>query len=84
LLRKVLPLALELYLSGLQVHLPTSQAVRLLLKVGRMAMGTLVWWHDPRSLLSKILAIDVVAHAWWGMVVDVVGVILWAIPPKGY
>jgi hypothetical protein len=31
---KVPPLALELCLSGLQVHLPRSKAVRLLLKVG--------------------------------------------------
>jgi hypothetical protein len=33
--RKVLPLALKLWLGGLQVHLPNSQAIRLLLKVVR-------------------------------------------------
>jgi hypothetical protein len=45
LLRKVPPLAL----SGLQVHLLSSQVVRLPLKVGCAAMGTLVWWREPRA-----------------------------------
>jgi hypothetical protein len=31
--RKVLPSALELCLGGLQVHLPSTQAVRLLLRL---------------------------------------------------
>ena len=39
---KVLPLALELCLGGPQVHLPGSQAVCILLKVGHAAMGTLL------------------------------------------
>jgi hypothetical protein len=39
---KVLPLVLELCLGGLQVHLPSAQAVHLLLKVGHVAAGTLV------------------------------------------
>jgi hypothetical protein len=34
---KVLPLALELYLGGLQVHLSSAQVVCLLLKVGLVA-----------------------------------------------
>jgi hypothetical protein len=40
--RKVLPLVLELYLGGLRFHLPSLQAMLLLLKVGRTAAGTLV------------------------------------------
>jgi hypothetical protein len=40
--RKVPPLAHELCLGGLQVHLPSVQAVLLLLKVGHAAIGTLV------------------------------------------
>jgi hypothetical protein len=40
--RKVLPLVLELYLGGLQVHLSSLQAVRLFLEVGHVAVGTLV------------------------------------------
>jgi hypothetical protein len=60
---KVLPLTLELCLGGLQVHLPSAQAVHLLLKVGRVATGTLVRWHEPGRLLRLNLAVDVVAHA---------------------
>ena len=77
---KVLPLALELFLDGLQVHLPSLQMVRLLLKVGHVARGTLVQWHEPRCLLRLNLAVVVVAHAWWGIVVDVIRVILWDFP----
>jgi hypothetical protein len=73
---KVLPLTLELYLGGLQVHLSSVQAVRLLLKVGYATMGTLVWWCEPGCLLRLNLAIDVVAHARRIIVVNVVGVIL--------
>ena len=79
---KVLHLVLELCLSGLQVHLPSSQAVRLLLKVGLMAMGTLVRRCELKCLLSKILAFDVVAQAQRGIVVDVIGVVIQAIPRK--
>jgi hypothetical protein len=77
---KVLPLALELCLGSLQVHLSTLQAVRLLQKVGRAAAGTPVRWHEPGCLLSKTLVIDVVAHARRGIVVDVIRVVLQAIP----
>jgi hypothetical protein len=73
---KVLPLVLELCLGGLLVHLPSAQAVRLLLKVGRTAVGTLVWWHEPRHLLRLNLTVDVVAHARRVVVVNVIGVIL--------
>jgi hypothetical protein len=76
---KVLPLTLELCLSGLQVHLPRAQVVHLL-KVGRTAAGTLVRWCGPWLLLRLNLAIDVVAHARGVIIVDVVGVILWAFP----
>jgi hypothetical protein len=61
--RKVLPLALELCLGGLQVHLLSAQVVCLLLKVGHAAVGTLVRWCEPRHLFGKIVTIDVVAHA---------------------
>ena len=77
---KVLRLALELCLSGLQVHLLSMQVVRLLLKVGHTATGTLVQRHEPRRLLSKIVIVDVVAHVRWGIIVNVVGVILQSIP----
>jgi hypothetical protein len=79
---KVLPLAYEVCLGGLQVHLPSSQVVRLLLKVGHVPAGTLVRWHEPGCLLSKILAIDVVAHARQSVVVDVIRVVLWAVLRK--
>ena len=78
---KVLPLALELCLGSLKVHLLSSQKVYLL-KVGYAAVGTLVKRHEPRCLLSKILTVDVVAHASQGITVDVIGVILWSIPQK--
>ena len=77
---KVPPLALELCLGGLQVHLPSAQAVRLLLKVGHVTTRTLVRWHEPGCLLSKIITVDVVAHAWWVIIVNVVGVVLRSIP----
>jgi hypothetical protein len=77
---KVLPLTLELCLGGLQVHLSSAQAVRLLLKVGCAAVGTLVWWCEPGLLLRLNLVVDVVAHARRIVVVDVVGVILRAVP----
>ena len=78
--RKVLPLVLELYLGGLHVHLPSAKVVCLLLKVGHVAMGTLVLWCEPRRLLSMIITVDVVAHAWRGAVVDIVGVVLRVAP----
>ena len=77
---KVLPFALELYLSGLQVHLPSVQAVHLLLKVGHVDTRTLVLWREPEHLLSKIITINMVAHVRRGIGVDVVEVILWSIP----
>jgi hypothetical protein len=48
--RKVLPLALELCLGGLQVHLLSSQVVYLLMKVGHAAR-TLV----QRRKLGRLL-----------------------------
>ena len=77
---KVLPLALELCHGGLQVHLPRTQMFRLLLKVGRVATGTLVRQCDPRCLLSKIVTVAMVAHARWGIIVDVVEVVFWFVP----
>jgi hypothetical protein len=77
---KVLPLALELCLCGLEVHLLSSQAIHLLLKVVRAAVGTQVRRHELRRLLGRNLAVDVVTHARWGITVDVVEVALWAIP----
>ena len=79
---KVLRLALELCLSGLQVHLLSMQVVRLLLKVGRTAVRTLVRWCELGRLLGLSLATDVVAHAWRGIAVDVIRVILWSIPQE--
>jgi hypothetical protein len=76
---KVPPLALELCLGGLHVHLPSAEAVHLL-KVGRAVAGTLVQWCEPRRLLRLNLTVDVVAHARRVVVVDVVRVVLQAIP----
>jgi hypothetical protein len=73
---KDLPLALKLYLGGLQVHLLSLQVILLPLEVGRTATGTLVWWHEPRHLLDKNLTINVVAHAWRGAVINIIGVVL--------
>jgi hypothetical protein len=72
---KVPPLALKLCLGGLQVHLPSSQAVRLLLKVGHTATGTLVWRCEPTCLLGLKLTVDVVTHEWRVIVVNVVRVV---------
>ena len=47
-----------------------------------MAVGTLVWQRELRCLLRRNLTVDVVAHAWWGIIVDVVGVVLWSIPQE--
>jgi hypothetical protein len=63
LLCKVLPLMLELCLGGLQVHLLSAQAVYLLLKVGHVAVGTLVRRHELGCLLRMNFIVDVVAHA---------------------
>jgi hypothetical protein len=41
-----------------------------------MDVGTLVQRHELRHLISGNLAINVVAHAWRGIAVDVVEVIL--------
>ena len=73
---KGLVLALVLCLDGLQVHLPSLQVVHLLLKVGRIAVGTLVLWRESRHLLSKDLTIDVIAQVGWSIAVNVVGVVL--------
>jgi hypothetical protein len=73
--RKVLLLTLKLCLGSLQVHLPSAQVVRLLLKVGRAAAGTLVRRREPGRLLRLNLTVDVVANAQRGVVVDVIGVI---------
>jgi hypothetical protein len=45
-----------------------------------MAMGTLVRWCEVRHLLDSILDVDVVAHARRGIAVDVIRVILRAVP----
>ena len=78
--RKVLPFMLELYLGGLQVHLPSLQAIRLLLKVVHAATGAQVWCRDLGHLIGGNLTIDGVAHVRQGVAVNVIGVILWAIP----
>jgi hypothetical protein len=72
----------ELCLGGLQVYLPGSQAVRLLLKLGHTVARTLVWQCEPGFLLSKILTINVVRHVWWGIVINVIRVILRVVPRK--
>jgi len=73
---KVLPLTLYLCLGGFLVHLQSMQAVCHLLKVGHMTTGTLVRRHEPERLLSNIVVVDMVAHARWGIVVNVIRVIL--------
>jgi hypothetical protein len=45
-----------------------------------VVVGALVRRREPRHLLSKNLTVDVVTHAWRGVTVDVVRVILWDIP----
>ena len=47
-----------------------------------MVAGTLVQWREPRHLLGKNLTINVVAHAWRGAAVDVIGVVLQVTPRK--
>ena len=56
------------------------QSSRLLPKVVHAAMGTLVWRRELGRLFDRILTIDVVAHMRRGIAVDVVGVILRAVP----
>ena len=58
----------------------SSQEIRLLLKVVHMVVGTQIRWCELRRLIGGNLAVDVVAHVWWGIAVDVIGVILWAVP----
>jgi hypothetical protein len=45
-----------------------------------MPLRTLVRWCELRCLLRWNLAVDVVAHAWRDIVVDVIRVILQAVP----
>jgi hypothetical protein len=71
---------LELCLGGLQVHLPSSEAIILLLKLGHMAAGTLVWRREPKRLLRQNLTVDVVADVWRGVVVNVIRVVLRVVP----
>ena len=52
------------------------------MKVVHMAMGTLVRRHELRHLLDGVLAINVVAHARQDVAVDVIRVVLWAIPQE--
>jgi hypothetical protein len=73
-------LVLELCLGGLQVHLPSSQAIHLLLKVVHVAVGTQVQQRELGCLIGGNLAVDVVSHARWAVVVDVVGVVLQTVP----
>jgi hypothetical protein len=80
LLRKLLPLPLELSLGGLQVHLSGLQACCLLMKVLCVAVGALVRQHDLRGVVGKVVAVDVEALAGRRVVVDAVGVILRAVP----
>lgn len=80
LLRKLLPLLLELNLGSLQVHLLGLQACRLLLDVLRVAVGTLVWRHDLGGVINVVVAVVVEAPAGWRVVVNPSGVVLWAIP----
>jgi hypothetical protein len=58
------------------------QVLRHLLKVGHAATGTLVWWRELGHLLKLNLTVHVVAHVWRVIVVDVVRVILQAIPQE--
>jgi hypothetical protein len=60
--RKLLPLVLELCLSGLQIHLLSLQASCLLTKVVRPVAGTLVRRHELRGVVNGVVAIDVGAH----------------------
>ena len=55
---------------------------RLLPKVVRAAMGTLVWQCELRLLLDSVLTVDVVTHTRWGIAVDVVRVVLWPFPER--
>jgi len=48
----------------------------LLPKVVRVAVATLVQRRELRRLIGGNLAVDVVAHAWRGIAIDVIEVIL--------
>lgn len=45
-----------------------------------MAVGALVWQHDLRGIIGKVVAVDVEALVGQRVVVDAVGVILRAVP----
>lgn len=80
LLCKFHPLPLELCLGGLQVRLPGLQARHLLLKVVCPAARTLVLRRELGGVIGGVVAIDEEALTGRRVVVDVVGVILQAIP----
>jgi len=82
--RKLPPLLLELCLDGFQVRLSSLQASYLLSKVRRMAAGTLVWRRELKGIVDAVVAVDAEALARWRVVVDVVGVMLRAVPQKDF
>jgi hypothetical protein len=75
-------LVLKLYLGSLQIHLLSMQTNWLLLNLVHVAARTLVWHHELGSVIDKVFAIDVEAHARRGIVVEVVRIVLRAVPQE--
>ena len=80
LLLHLLPRPLELGFGGVEIHLPGLEARILLLEVGRVAGGAQIRRCEVRSINGGSPVVDEEALAGGREVVDVVGVVLQAIP----
>ena len=80
LLLHLLPRPLELGFGGVEIHLPGLEARILLLEVGRVAGGAQIRRCEVRSIGGGSPVVDEKALAGGREVVDVVGVVLQAIP----
>jgi len=80
LLLHLLPRPLEVGFGGVEIHLPGLEARILLIEVGRVAGGAQIRRCEVRSIGGGSPVVDEKALAGGREVVDVVGVVLQAIP----
>ena len=80
LLLHLLPRPLEVGFGGVEIHLPGLEARILLIEVGRVAGGAQIRRCEVRSINGGGPVVDEEALAGGREVVDVVGVVLQAIP----
>jgi len=65
-------------LGGVEVVLPSLEALSLLLEIGCTTGGVQIQRHELRSGVSTGPVIDDKAFTWWREVVGIVGVVLWS------